>query len=189
MKITNTKTITITDTATLTTSEMMRHLKETFEVYSYWDYKELDKEFPKPENPTTRTFPLEAESSAMKGSSWNEMEPIRESMMTLREYILYFEAYHKETGKHPDAEGWTIFKDRLSDGYVARGYWYPARRGVRFGWSRPVDRDSCDGARCAVAISLPPCDSLAPSATDETLEASVASLESDMEKIKKTLIL
>ncbi|HEY4832767.1 MAG TPA: hypothetical protein VIH61_09450 [Waddliaceae bacterium] len=141
------KTIQITDNHKIKTSVLMDNLRKKFTVYSYWNNKELDNNFPQLEETTTREFIVEQESSTMKGSSWNDMADIRDDMMTFREYILFFEAYHKETGEYPDDKGWTLFKDSLPDGYVAYGRWYPGDRGVRFSWNGPGYRDSNCGAR------------------------------------------
>jgi hypothetical protein len=175
------KTITITDNPKVKTSELISDLKKKFDVYCYWDDKRLNKEFPVPKKSTTRRFALEAESSAMKGSSWNEMASIRDSLMTFREYILYFEAYHKETGQYPDEKGWTFFRDHLSDGSVAGGDWRPVSRGVRFNWYYPGRRNSSGGAR--VAISLNSLDSLVP--LDKVEDGRILVLEKRIENIEK----
>ena len=149
------KTITITDTGKLSTSKLMANLKKTFDVYSYWDDKELDDNFPKPKKSTTRSFAIEQESSDFKGNSWDQMRlsERKDDMMTFREYILFFEAYHKETGKYPDEEGWTVFRDSLRGGAVANGYWHPNDRGVWFDWRRSDDVGPNIGARLAISPS------------------------------------
>jgi hypothetical protein len=147
------KTININDNHKIPTSTMMDKLRKNFMVYSYWDNEELDKKFPAPKESTTRQFALENEASAMKGRSWYDMVDIRESMMTFREYILFFEAYHEETGKYPDEKGWTLFKDSLSGGRVASGYWRPGGRQVWFSWDDPGNRLSPGGARVALQLN------------------------------------
>ena len=133
----------------------MADLKKKFDVYCYWDDKQLDKEFPAPKKKTSRTFSLQQESSDFKGQSWNEMD--KTNMMTFREYILYFEAYNKETGEYPDKDGWTRFKDGpLSDGRVAYGLWSPDYRQVRFYWDYPDYRNSKGGARVAISLNPAP---------------------------------
>lgn len=184
------KTITIKDDGKTKTSELMAELKKKVDVYCYWNDKELDKNFPKPEKATTREFAIEAESSGMKGSSWNEMKDIRDGMMTFREYILYFAAHFHETGRYPDEIGWTLFKDGLPDGSVAFGFWNPYARRAYFSWNGPDFRNSPGGAR--VAISLSPSAMLVPSATDLTLalgalEEAEAKIKIAYELIKKAL--
>lgn len=142
------KTITITDAGKKTTSEMMNQLKKKFDVDCYWTDEQLDKEFPKAKS--KRDFKLEQECSDFKGKSWNEMD--KTNMMTFREYILFFEAYHKETGEYPDKAGWTLLKYKLSDGNVADGSWNPGNRRVRFYWYGPDYRYSCSGARVAISL-------------------------------------
>lgn len=155
----------ITDDAKTKTSKLMQNLKKKFDVYSYWNDKELDENFPAPKKPTTREFSETQESNDFKGKYWNEMD--KSEMMTFREYLLFFKAYHEKTGKYPDVDGWTIFKDSLSDGYVAYGGWAPDSRQVKFDWNCPGFRNSRSGAR--VAISLNPSATLVPSALPETL--------------------
>jgi hypothetical protein len=175
----------IIDNPQIKTSELMKQLKEKFGVYSYWNDEELDANFLPPKNKTTRYFKDEQESTDCKGMSWNEM-PEKESMMTFREYIIAFMQYHAATGKYLDENGWTLFKDRLSSGKVACGYWYPDPdiRKVKFDWYYPDGSNSDFGAR--LAISPVPSTSF-PS--DNSLEERVKSLENDMEKIKKFLII
>lgn len=179
------KTITITET-TKKTSELMDDLRKSFKMFSYWDNRELDREFPIPKELTSRSFNMETESSVMKGSSWNDMENIRKSMMTLREYILFFQAYFKETGNYPDIDGWTLFKDRLSDGDVARGGWLPALREVGFYWCYPAYRDSRGGAR--VAISLDSSAPLVPFVSDNNITDRVERIEKWIQGVKDQLL-
>lgn len=145
-------TITIKDKGKLSTSKMMKALKKKFDVYSYWNDKELDTNFPKPKKATERSFSMSKKPDVLY-KSWDDMADIRESMMTFREYILFFEAYHEETGEYPDVVGWTIFKDSLPDGDVADGCWDPASREVRFGWYYADNRNSDSGGRVAISLN------------------------------------
>jgi len=153
-EIIHTNKMKITET-TKKTSELMDNLRKKFSVYSYWDNDELDKNFPVPKETTTREFTDTQESTDFKGNSWNEMD--KTNMMTLREYILFFQAYYEKYKKYPDEIGWTVFKDSLSDDWVANGCWSPGSREVGFGWNNSGNRYAYYGAR--VAISL--CDSSA----------------------------
>lgn len=161
----NMTTITIKDKGKLSTSQMMAQLKKKFTVYSYCNDKELDTNFPKPKKATTRSFSMSKEPDVLN-KSWDDMADIRDSLMTFREYILFFEAYHKETGEYPDGVGWTIFKDSLPDGRVACGCWFPAPRKVGFFWSYPDLRHSNSGGRLERDVSLSSSSSLVPSATE-----------------------
>lgn len=141
----------------------MKQLKKKFDVYCSWTDEQLDKEFPKAKS--KRDFKLERESTDFKGQSWNEMD--KTNMMTFREYILFFEAYYKETGECPDKDGWTLLKDKLSDGRVAYGLWYPDGRRVGFHWSGPDSRSSDGGARVAISLNTEP---LVPLSLESAIE-------------------
>jgi len=141
--------------STKLTSELMNELRKKFKVYSYWSDEELDKDFPVPKEITVREFAETQESTDFKGKSWNEMG--KTNMMTFREYIMFFQAYYEKYKKYPDEIGWTVFKDSLSDDWVANGCWSPGSREVGFGWNNSGNRYAYYGAR--VAISL--CDSSA----------------------------
>ncbi len=143
-------TIKIIDDPTIKTSELMDDFKKKFDVYCYWDNDELDKYFLPPNYITTREFNL-SENPDILNKSWNDLKDQREDMMTFREYILFFEAYHKKTGKYPDNIGWTFFKDALPDGDVARGLWFPDYRQSEFYWSYAELCSPNIGARRAIS--------------------------------------
>lgn len=174
------KIITIKDDGKTKTSELMALLKKKFDVWSYWD-QDLDKNFPVPEKPTSRKFKLEKECTDLKGQSRNDMEKHSAELMTLREYILYFEAYYEQTEEHIDKDGWTIFQDRLPDGGVACGRWYPHDRDVGFSWYGADRRCSSRGARLAISLNS---SKLVPL----PLETRVKVLEEQMESLRKFLI-
>ena len=134
----------------LKTSELIELMRKEFTVYFYGE-ENIDKNFPVPRENTVRYFHKTEESdSEWKGKSRNDMEG--KPLMTLREYIILFMAYHKETGKYLDEKGWTIFSDRLSSGEVASGRWRPIRREVSFIWGGADLRDSSSGARVAISL-------------------------------------
>lgn len=178
------KTLKITDTATKKTSELMAELRDKFNVWSYWDDTELDNNSPSPKESTTREFPIEQESSD-KNKSWNDLtREYGDRLMTLREYILAFIQYHKETGEYLDKVGWTIFRDKHPDGCVAHGHGGP-RVGYRqayFGCSTPDVVDPRGGGRVTISLNS---SSLVPSA----IEARVEALEEFQKKVENMLIL
>ncbi len=87
----------------------------------------------------------------------NQLRETNKSYLRLRGYGLAMALYHFATGDYLDPETFTWFpEDRLSDGHVARGYWRPADRWVRFDWRGPDGRNSYSGARVAMPVSLKP---------------------------------
>jgi len=144
--------IKITDNSKIPTSVLMKKLEKKFKVYSCWIPEELDENFPPPTKNTTRYFSEEQESSYHKGKSWDEIKD-KEPMMTLREYILFFQEYYRKNGIYPDEKGWTLFRDSLPSGEVACGFWnpYPLFRKVKFSWNGSVYSHSFMGARIAVS--------------------------------------
>jgi len=108
--------IKIVDDNTIPTSELYRRIKDKFGARSYWDEKELDKEFPKPKETMTRSFKMQKDPDIL-GKSANEMKDT--PTMTLREYMIFFLKYHDETGEYPDEIGWTITSSPTSGGGVA----------------------------------------------------------------------
>lgn len=142
--------ITIIDNPKIKTSELMDNLRKKFEVYSYWDNDELDNNFPAPKEETVRHFSLSATPDVLN-KSWNELKDQREDIMTLREYILFFEGYYNATGKYCDQTKWTFFRDVLLDGYVAYGDFCGGK--VEFDWSHPSFCRPYVGARLAISLN------------------------------------
>lgn len=176
-------TITITDEAKLSTSEMMKIHKEKFKTYCHWNDDELDKFFPIPKSPTTRLFLKQADPN-LCDKSYNNLKKEKHEFMTLREYILFFEEYHKERGEYPDENGWTIFSDpKLPAGDVARGLWNADDGESLFGWDGADCCRPCIGAR--LAVSLNPCTPLSLE-TSDVKEKCRAFIES-LEKLYKSL--
>jgi hypothetical protein len=87
----------------------------------------------------------------------NQLRKTGKLYLRLRGYGLAFAVHKFATNKPLDPETFTWFpEDRLSDGYVAFGNWYPDDRQVGFSWSSPDGRDSGSGARVAMPIPLKP---------------------------------
>jgi len=148
---------TITDDGKKKTSELIAECRKHFKVSSYWDDEELDKHFKAPKEATTRYFNKTVESEN-KGKSRDDMEG--KPLMTFREYVIFIVQHWKETEEHLDLEGWTFFQDRLPDGRVAYGRWYPGLSQVRFRWFRSGARYSDAGGREVVSLSSSPTCSL-----------------------------
>lgn len=163
------KTIKITDNPKITTLELINNLKKRFNMYSSFNESDINRYFPPPKKKTVREFYLSQKPDVL-GKSWNDLSDVRESMMTFREYILFFEAYYDATGEYLDRETNSIFRDMLSDGGVAFGYWYPGYSEVRFGWDGAGCYDVDIGARLAISSSA---------------SLKTPSLESAIELVKK----
>ena len=170
------KTIKITDDFTIKTSELMTKHREQFDSWCYWSNKELDKYFLPPLIKTVREFNF-SESPDVLNKSWNDLKDQNEQM-TFREYIIFFEAYYKETGDYPDRETLTFFKDALPDGHVAHGYWDPSSLRPKFCWYGPRDCDPSVGARLAISLNSSPL----------SLESRIEELEAWRNKMSEELI-
>lgn len=146
------KTIKITENLNKKTSELLAEIKAITPVYSHWDDKDLDKSVPIPKEQTTRYFldSLEPDTETL-GLSYNDCIEKGLPMMTLREYLLFVLAYHKEHGELPDKKGWTI-TSTLSVGDRVMG---GGRNLGRFwlGWNDRDDRDARGGPRSAVTLN------------------------------------
>lgn len=142
--------MTITDNHKIKTSELMDTLRKETNVYSYWNNEELDKLFPAPKETTTREFKDSTEPD-MLNKSRDSMEGT--PIMTLREYILATMAWKKKTGGYLDQIGVTILNNKLPDGKVASGYWFPDDSQVSFSWGHSGARGSRIGGRVAVSLS------------------------------------
>ncbi len=159
----------ITET-TKKTSELMKLLRKETSIYSYWDDKKLDDNFPVPEKSTTREFSDNLEPDVLGKSHDDFTKEYGDRMMTIREYIIEQTRRAKNKETMLDEKNWTFFRGRLPSGRVARGDWDPdlRYRRVRFDWGS-ADRVNADcGAR--LAIPLKSCDSLVPFAIDEAIK-------------------
>ena len=108
----------ITDDGKKKTSELIKECKKHFDVYCYWDDKELDEHFPVPKESTTRYFNETIEAEDEKGKSYKDLKD-PENYCTLRERLLMEIAYFKDTGRHLDVDNWTLCAgSRTAGGYV-----------------------------------------------------------------------
>lgn len=120
----------ITDEAKLNTSELLQKCRDKFNVYSYYDDKKLDKDFPIPKEATTRYFNWNIEADKnLENKSADDLEKNEIKVITLRERIILELEYFNLTGKHLDNDNVTLCSgSRYSDGYVPCARW----RGGRF---------------------------------------------------------
>lgn len=165
----------ITDDGTLKTSEILAQMREKFDVYSYYDDKQLDKDFPKPKKPTTRYFKKTVEADEEnKNKSANEIE----NGITLRERLLMELDYFNETGEHLDVKNITLCAgSRYSDGDVPYVRWGPSYREVCVCWCSPAYRS--DGIRARTAVD--------PSTLDASTRSGIA-LTGNLEEDAGTFI-
>ena len=110
----------ITDDGKLTTSQLLDKCRKEFKVWSYYDNKELDKQFPAPKKPTTFYYKkvIEADEEN-KNISANDFEKSGRKGITLRDRILMELAYFEETGQHLDIDNVTTCSgSRCAGGFV-----------------------------------------------------------------------
>ncbi len=118
----------ITDGPGKTTSELMNECRAKFKVWSWFDDKELDKDFPAPKKETVRYFKKTVEPDEnLKGKSASDLEKEGIECITFRERLIMELQYFNETGEHLDVVGWTLCAgSRYADGCVPRLFWSPA---------------------------------------------------------------
>lgn len=153
MKTPNTtKYFQITDDGKTLTSALLQKCKDKFPVWSYLDNDELDRQFPPPQEPTTRYFRKNIESDEeFKNMSADDLEKSGHVGITLRERIIMERIYFDETGKHLDIENWTLCSgSRDSDGGVPGAYW--GDDGFRVDWGVRGAQDSSLRSREAVTL-------------------------------------
>lgn len=175
-------TFKITDDGKTKTSDILKQMRKKFDVYVWFDEKTIDKEFPKPKKSTTRYFKKNIEADEeLQNKSANDLEKEGIEGITLRERLLMELNYFNETGKHLDIDNVTLCSgSRSSDGSVPD---------VRWGSdSREVGVDCCRASSSYPNLRSRAAATLEPS-TLNPLESRIKSLESDMEKIKKFLII
>lgn len=116
----------ITDDGKLKTSELLAKCRDKFEVWSWSNDEDLDKDFPKPKKTTTRYFLKNIEADRdLASKSAQDLEKEGIEGITLRERILMELSYFKETGKHLDIDNWTLCSgSRGSVGEVPDARWY-----------------------------------------------------------------
>lgn len=144
--------IKITDDHTIPTSELYKRIKDKFGAWSYWDEKELDKEFPMPKETTTRYFSDAQEADEEhKNKSANDLDKEGVNGITLRERLIFEIEYFDKYKQHPDIENTTLCSgSRYSGGDVPCVGWDIGSRGVGVCWDRLSDSDSALRTRAAV---------------------------------------
>lgn len=150
-------TLKITDSPNLKTSQIMQQLRDKFTVWTYYDDKELDKQFLVPKQETIRYFldSQEPDTDTL-GLSTNQVAEkySDKSGITLRERLLLELAYFEKHGEHMDIKGITFCSgSRNSDGYVPSVYWYPSSQEVEVGWCYLDDAHAEYGVRSAVSLT------------------------------------
>ncbi len=169
------KTILIKERPDLKTSEIMKLMKKKFNVWSYYDNEQLDKDFPAPKEATEREFLDMPEPDAdTLGLSVKQAERAGNvNGITLRERLLFELAYFEKHGEHPDKIGVTLCGgSRYSDGFVPSVCWGLDDQEVFVDWCR-VDYSCAAGGLRSEAVSLEPSSSL----TLKVLEKRVERLE------------
>lgn len=125
------------------------------------------------------------------GKDLNECKELvgEDSMLNFAEYVWFIKCYFEKTGKYPEQSEWKYSwtSSRSSDGRLV-GIGGCAAYGVLVGGFGPGRSDSRLGVRFFRSDVISGAKSGQPEAESETLESRVKSLESDMDKIKKFLI-
>ena len=108
------------------TSELLEECKSLFPVWTWQDFKEFDKDFPSPKKATTRTFEPNIEADEKhKSKSYDDLKKEGIEGITLREYLIMFRQYFRETGQRLDKDNWTLCSGSLyRDGHVPLGFSY-----------------------------------------------------------------
>lgn len=146
----------ITDNHKLKTSKIMNQLRAKFDVYSYWNDEELDKNFPPPKKTTTREFKDNVEADEEhKNKSALDLEKEGIQGITLRERLLMELKYFNKTGNHLDIENVTLCSgSRYSVGGVPGVYWDSDYRKVYVVWGNQSHSSSNLRARAVVSVPL-----------------------------------
>lgn len=115
----------VADYPQIKTSEIMQECRELFDVYSWLDDKELDKQFPAPKKITIHKFKANIEADEnLKNLSADDLKKKKIKGITLRERLLLELQYFKTTGEHLDIDNITLCSgSRYSDGSVPDVYW------------------------------------------------------------------
>ena len=175
----------IIDNPKIKTSELIAQLRSKFNVYSYWNDEELDKNFPPPKKKTTRYFKDDVEADdEYKNMSADELDEKGIQGITLRERLIMELQYFNETGNHLDIENITLCSgSRNSDGNVPSVDWDTGNREVYVGYYGPDRSDPCLRARTASLVPL-------NLETDNpSLESRVQALEDFKRKVEEILVI
>lgn len=150
----------ITDSPNIKTSEIIQKCRDKFMIVSFYNDKELDKQFPPPKKETTRYFLKTQEADEdLKNKSADDLKKEGVKCITLRERLIMELQYFKETGNHLDIiKGITLCAgSRYADGFVPCVYRY---------YDGYVDVDRCEpllrdvNLRARRAFTLPPSNSI-----------------------------
>ena len=133
------------------TSELLEECKSLFPVWAWQDFKEFDKDFPSPKKATTRTFKPNIEADEKhKNKSYDDLKKEGVEGITLREYLIMFMQYFRETGQMLDKDNWTLCSGSLyRDGRVPDGLSDDDK--LRVNWYRHVSASSYLRAREVVS--------------------------------------
>ena len=162
----------------------MAECKTLFDVYSYYDDEQLDKDFPVPKEITTRYFKNNIEADEeYKNMSAKDLEAKKIEGITLRERLLLEIQYFKETNKHLDMGSITLCSgSRDSDGFVPCVNWYAGDHKVS------VSRCNVDGRSDVIRgrATVYPSD-LSPSSTSHPECVSRTEFNEFKEKVGKII--
>lgn len=155
----------IYDNAQTKTSELLAQCKAKFPVWSYYDYTELDRQFPPPKKAKTRYFKKVVEADKEnRNKSLEQCQKEGLEIITFRERLIMELQYYEETGEHLDRDSATITGSLDSDGYAVDVYW-GGSVGVRQYGVR--DADPHWASRAAVYLETSP---LSPSDLKSAIE-------------------
>jgi hypothetical protein len=126
---------TVVDDGSQKTSEIIKKMRESFDVYVY-DEENVDKNFPPPVSSTTRKFKKNVEADEeLNNKSANDLEKEGIQSITLRERLSMELQYFNETGKNLDIDNVTLCAgSRDSGGRVPYVDWYADGRKVYVYW-------------------------------------------------------
>ncbi len=143
----------IIDDGKLKTSEILAKCKKNFDVYSWYDDAQLDKDFPPVTSDRYFKKNIEADEE-YKNKSANDLDKMGVKGITLRERLLMELAYFDETGKHLDEINITLCGgSRSSGGDVPSVHWDVGNRKLYvYSCSAGYASDSL-GARAVVSNS------------------------------------
>lgn len=164
------------------TSEIFAECESLFKVWTSYDKKRLDSNFPIPKVLTTRYFAKNIEADEQyQNKSAKTLEKEGGEFITLRERLLLELLYFKETGKHLDIENWTLCAgSRCADGDVPGVGWDDRKLHVY--WYYGQYAHSYLRARAAVSLETSDSNPLSLEARVQKLEEFVQSLSEALSK-------
>jgi len=152
------------------TSALMDTMRSKFKVWSWYDDKQLDKDFPVPKKATTRYFAKTVEADEdLKNKSAEQLEEEGIECITLRERLMAEIQYFDETGQNLDVNNITLCAGSRYAGGDVPGVGRDDDGGVHVGGCG-VGRFGPDGrARRASLVPSAPCD-LVPLSLDSAIK-------------------